>query len=65
MNNYKRNLMRLRGFCDGSGARAMNPKHLPDADYNRGYVDGQRAKREYAEQSAKELGVVVREIIPL
>jgi len=56
MNPYQRNLMRLRGFCDGAGARPMNPKH-DNADYTRGYTDGQKAKSVYAELSAKELGV--------
>lgn len=62
MNNYRRNLMRLRGFCDGAGARSMKPNYLADADYQKGYTDGQRAKRDYAETSAKELGVTIREI---
>jgi len=65
MNYYERNLMRLRGFCDGAGARAMQPKHEADTDYAKGYTDGQKAKSQYAEASAKELGVVVREIVPL
>lgn len=63
-NRYRRNLMRLRGFCDGAGARSMNPKHA-GSDYETGYVAGQKAKSEYAEASAKELGVSVREIVPL
>lgn len=61
-NTYQRNLMRLRGFCDGAGARPMKPIHEANADYQKGYTDGQRAKRDYAETSARELGVMIREI---
>lgn len=66
-NPYQRNLMRLKGFSDGAGSRPMNPECLQrtDLDYQKGYVDGQKAKREYSELSAKELGVQVREIAAL
>lgn len=61
--------MRLRGFCDGAGARPMNPRHQRDGhwdtDYSTGYTDGQKAKSEYSKKSAEELGVSVREIVPL
>lgn len=66
-NPYQRNLMRLKGFSDGAGARPMNPKYLQnrDSDYEHGYIEGQRAKRAYSESSAKELGVQIREIVAL
>ena len=67
-NRYQRNLMRLRGFCDGAGARPIQPKHMADTyskDYEVGYIAGQRAKSEYAKASAEELGVSIREIMPL
>lgn len=65
MNNYRRNLSRLKGFCDGAGARGMRKEFEQDKDYERGYVDGQKAKKEYAKQSAQELGVQIREIVAL
>lgn len=64
-NRYQRNLNRLKGFCDGAGAKAMRTNLIDDIDYERGYTDGQKAKRDYAESSAKELGVSVREIVAL
>lgn len=64
-NLYQRNLMRLKGFCAGAGARPMDPKHIRDADYDRGYLDGQICKHEYSKSSALEYGVQLREIVPL
>lgn len=57
--------MRLRGFCDGAGSRSISSKHESDSDYIKGYMDGQAEKRRYAEWSAADLGVQVREIVPL
>jgi hypothetical protein len=64
-NLYQRNLNRLRGWTDGAGARSMREQLANDADYQQGYAAGQQAKGAYAEQSAAELGVSVREIMPL
>jgi hypothetical protein len=64
-NRYQRNLMRLRGFSAGAGARPIDSKHEDDSDYQTGYMDGKRAKRDYSEKSASELGVQIREIVPL
>jgi hypothetical protein len=61
--NYTRNLNRLRGFCDGAGARGMAHEFEDSPDYERGYVDGQAAKKEYCKRSAKEFGLELREII--
>jgi hypothetical protein len=65
MTNYQRNLNRLRGFCDGAGARGMRADLMDDKDYEHGYRDGQKAKREYCQKSAAELGVQLYEIRPL
>jgi hypothetical protein len=63
MSNYKRNLNRLRGFTDGAGGRGMLNEFDGDKDYERGYVDGQKAKKAYTIQSAKELGVELHAIV--
>lgn len=63
--NYQRNLNRLRGFTDGAGTRAMQPQYQGDKDYERGYSDGRKASHSYAAESAKELGVEIREIVPM
>lgn len=62
-NNYQRHLIRLKGFCDGAGARSMNIAYDGDRDYEKGYVDGQKAKHEYARSAAAEFVVEPREIV--
>lgn len=60
--------MRLRGFIDGAGRHAMRPKIETDiyqADYVKGYTDGQKATHDYAESSASELDVVLQNIVTI
>lgn len=64
-NNYQRHLNRLRGFCDGAGAKSMNTAYDDDTDYEKGYVDGQKAKKEYAKSVAAEFGIELREIVAM
>lgn len=63
MDNYQRHLIQFCGFCDGAGNRPMNPRHIGNADYEKGYTVGQKAKRAYGEQCAKDHGIEARTIV--
>ncbi len=65
MNLYQRNLNRLKGFSDGAGSRPMEPQMQNDEDYSLGYIDGQKAKRTYADQSHFYYGVPIHAVVPL
>jgi hypothetical protein len=43
------------GFRDGAAVNAM--KYPQNEDYNRGYRDGQRARREAGDRFAQEIGM--------
>ena len=63
MENYEKHLTYMRGWRDGAGCRAMNPrctehtnKEIVDT-YEDGYTKGQFAARKASEVKSKELGV--------
>lgn len=51
-------LSRMRGFQHGVARLPMDPEREKDGEYQKGYVDGQRARRIYSECTCKQMGLV-------
>lgn len=51
-------LLRMKGFSAGAHGWAMDRVHFDDPDYNRGYSDGQRTRRDYSKAVCEELKLV-------
>lgn len=53
------------GWLHGASFKPMSPNHLGNhtaEHYERGYIAGQKARREYREQCAERLGVKLNHI---
>lgn len=52
-----RNQLRVQGYCDGAGKRALSFEFTRFLDYRQGYADGYVAREAYAKKVTKELGI--------
>lgn len=58
-------MLQLRGFKDGASVKPIDPSFYENAEYNQGYKDGVKARRDYSKKLCLKLNLVDPEIKPL